>query len=66
MHESRGGGPEAAGLEIEPTETCVIVEVEIQPFAPGALGLRGGDSDELCSDPRAPMVGADLRAQQKA
>src|SRR5580698_5269958 len=47
-----GRRAEPAALEVEPRQV-LVVEVDVQPLAPGGAGLLGRESDEPSADPLA-------------
>ena len=50
MYEARRRRNEPAGAVVERGEG--LVEVDLQPLAPGLLRVAHGDADELGADPR--------------
>ena len=50
--DARSGRRESAGVEVERPQ--VVVEVDMQPLAPGGAGLVDGNGDQIGADPSAP------------
>ena len=56
-------GPEATGIEVEPGE--MLVEVHVQPLAPGRLGMAGSMADKRRGDPLPLIFGGDLGIEEE-
>ena len=63
VDESRCGTPEAAGIEIERGE--VLLEVHVQPLAPGRLGVPGGMADKRRRDPLPLVFAGDFGVEEE-
>jgi hypothetical protein len=57
------GGPEAAGIEVEPGE--MVFEVDVQPLAPGRLGMPDSMADKRRGDPLPLIAGGDLGVEEE-
>lgn len=56
-------GAEAAGIEVEPSE--MLVEVHVQPLAPGRLGVPGSTVDKRRGDPLSLTLSGDLGVEEE-
>src|SRR5215472_12542146 len=63
VDEPSGGGPKAAGIEVEPGE--MLFEVHVQPLAPGRLGVPGSMADKRRGDPLPLILGGDLGVEEE-
>lgn len=57
------GGPEAAGIEVEPGE--MLFEVHVQPLAPGRFGVPGSMAGKRRGDPLPLILGGDLGVEEE-
>jgi hypothetical protein len=63
MNQACRSGPEAARIEIERLEARI--EVNMHPFAAGALGVLNGTANKFGADASPLKVSADLRINQE-
>jgi len=63
VDEPSCGGPEAAGIEVEPGE--MLFEVHVQPLAPGRLGVPGSMAGKRRGDPLPLILGGDLGVEEE-
>src|ERR1700728_4755647 len=63
MDQAGVGTAEAAGVEVEGGE--VRLEVNVQPLAPGSLGVSGCTPDQLGTNALVLMASASLRVKEE-
>jgi hypothetical protein len=63
VDQPSGGGPEAAGIEVERRE--VLLEVDVKPLASGLFGVPGGMADKRGGNAPPLMLTGDLGVEEE-